>query len=249
MNKRQHSVPYLEQDIELQSEHAQHAFRRMFPRVSRSLYAIDVIMHLLGNEKMAAKAAESVTALIDRCANDLADEVSRYQKVCKDNGVPDRVKFTNPVTAPVKISSPHDSRYLALLLKLDEYVAVTEVLRITAVFDARQKEALLDAQYEARQRVINVGSRIVGHANAAWETAAKAGKKQEATDAGAVEPTVEETSDSNTEGATVSPSATAEEKSVTPIPESSEPLPALPETDQSEQKPARASRRRKTAAA
>lgn len=246
--KRQHSVPYLEQELRLHSEHAQHAFRRVFPRVSRALYAIDVIMHLIGNDKTAAKAAESVNALIDRCASDLREDVARYQKLCKDNGVPDRVKFTNPMMAAVRISSPFDSRYLALLLALDDFVSVTEVLRITAVFDAKQKEALLNAQYTARQRVMNVGSRIIGHANAAWETAAKAGKKQEAADAGAVEPTAEDASDGNTETTPATEAIVAEANPGAAGPEQTEPSPPAPETEQPEQKISRATKRRKAVA-
>lgn len=246
--KRQHSVPYLEQELRLHSEHAQHAFRRVFPRVSRALYAIDVIMHLIGNDKTAAKAAESVNALIDRCASDLREDVARYQKLCKDNGVPDRVKFTNPMMTAVRISSPFDSRYLALLLALDDFVSVTEVLRITAVFDAKQKEALLNAQYTARQRVMNVGSRIIGHANAAWETAAKAGKKQEAADAGAIEPTAEDTSDGVAETAATIEAAVAETNPETLSLPPTEPSPAPLEAEQPEQKTPRASKRRKAVA-
>lgn len=246
--KRQHSVPYLEQEVRLNSEHAQHAFRRTFPRVSRALYAIDVIMHLIGNEKMAAKAAESVNTLIDRCANDLVDDLARYEKVCKDNGVPDRVRFTNPLVTPVRISSPFDSRYLGLLQKLDDFVAATEVLRITAVFDARQKEALLNAQYMARQRVMNIGSRIIGHANAAWETAAKAGKKQEAAEAGAIQPAEEEMSNDPSENALAPEASPAELDPITAGPEQAEPLPAPAEAEQPEPKPARATKRRKAAA-
>ncbi len=193
--KRQHSVPYLEQEIQLHSEQAQHAFRRVFSRVSRALYAIDVIMHLIGNEKTAAKAGESVNTLIDRCSNDFREEIERYRKLCKDNGAPERVKFSNPLVTSVKISSPYDSRYLALLTNLDELMSVTEVLRIAAIFDAKQKEALLEFQYAARQRVMNVGSRIIGLANAAWQTADKAGKKQEATEAGAVEPAADDSAE------------------------------------------------------
>ncbi len=257
--KRQHSVPYLEQEIRLHSEHAQHAFRRMFSRVSRALYAIDVIMHLIGNDKTAEKAAESVNALIDRCAADFREEVERYRKLCKDNGAPERVKFSNPLVVAVKISSPYDSRYLALLTTLDELMAVTEVLRIAAIFDAKQKEALLGFQYTARQRVINVGSRIVGLANAAWQTADKAGKKQEAAEAGAVEPTAEDNAEiaAPTEleaNASATPSelaAPAEENGPPPEEELATADPSGAEagdTEAAEPKPAKSSRRRKAAA-
>lgn len=246
-SKRQHSVPYLEQELRLQSEHAQHAFKRTFFRVSRALYAIDVIMHLIGNDKTAAKAAESVNALIDRCASDLRDELTRYQKICKDNGVPDRVKFTNPMITVVRISSPFDSRYLALLLALDDVMATTEVLRITAVFDSKQKEALLTFQYAARQRVMNVGSRIIGHAEAAWQTAAKAGKKQEATEAGAVETTAEEISETDAEGVTVAESTNVETGLGTVGREKTESFQPVSE-EQLEQQTANATKRRTVAA-
>jgi hypothetical protein len=254
--KRQHSVPYLEQEVRLHSEHAQHAFRRMFSRVSRALYAIDVIMHLIGNDQTAAEAAESVSTLIDRCANDLREEIERYRKICIDNGAPERAKFTNPLITAVRISSPHDSRYLALLAALDELISVTEVLRIAAVFNVKQKEALLNFQYTARQRVMNIGSRIVGLANAAWKTVDKAGKKQEATEAGAVEPVEEGAARAATEpGAELL--ATPEEEITPPTAEEVTPPadrePAVEESEASETqheepKPAKTTRRRRAVA-
>lgn len=254
--KRQHSVPYLEQEVRLHSEHAQHAFRRMFSRVSRALYAIDVIMHLIGNDQTAVKAAESVNTLIDRCANDLREEVERYRKICTDNGAPERVKFTNPLITAVRISSPHDSRYLALLTSLDELMSVTEVLRIAAVFDVKHKEALLNFQYTARQRVMNVGSRIVGLANAAWKTVDKAGKKQEATEAGAVEPVEEDAARAATEPEAEPLSASQEEATPITAEEATPPGDhelaveelAAPETEHEEPKRAKSTRRRKAVA-
>lgn len=250
--KRHYSVPYLEQEIQLQSEQAQHAFHRVFARVSRALYAIDVIMHLIGNDKTAAKAAESVNALIERCSNDFQEEIEQYRKLCKDNGAPERVKFSKPLVTSVKISSPFDSRYLALLTNLDELVSVTEVLRIAAIFDVTQKEALLHFQYTARQRVMNIGSRIVGLADAAWQTADKAGKKQEATEAGAVEPAADDSGEvtPTTEATEIAPSAEdlLPSAEVTPIDESAVQRPEATTTEATESKPAKSARRRKVAA-
>ena len=68
---RTYSRPVFDQTVTLQREQAQRVYEREFRRVVEALYAIDVILRIIGDSQEADTVESMVSEMIGECANEI----------------------------------------------------------------------------------------------------------------------------------------------------------------------------------
>jgi hypothetical protein len=173
---RAYSRPAFDRRITIQSEQAQRVFEREFPRVVSALYAIDVILRIIGDDHEIDEIESVVGAMISECAKDLQNEKARIDKVREDNGITSLPRYTNPEQVEVRIVSPQVAQFVALLQKMDELMISLDALWLCGVLSNKQRS---DGVYQWQQRLLRLGRRIVAIERRARASAGKRGKGAE----------------------------------------------------------------------
>jgi hypothetical protein len=177
---RAYSRPVFDQRITIQSEQAQRVFEREFARVVSSLYAIDVILRIIGDDREIDEVEGMVGAMIGDCAKDIQDEKGRIEKLREDNGITASPRYTNPEQVEVRIVSPQVSQFVALLQKMDELMIALDALWLCGVLSNKQRS---DGVYQWQQRLLRLGRRIVAIERRARASAGRRGKLAEVREA------------------------------------------------------------------
>lgn len=177
---RAYSRPVFDQHITIQSEQAQRVFEREFPRVVSSLYAIDVILRIIGDDREIDEVEGMVGAMIGDCAKDIQNEKGRIEKLREDNGITTSPRYTNPEQVEVRIVSPQVSQFVALLQKMDELMIALDALWLCGVLSNKQRS---DGVYQWQQRLLRLGRRIVAIERRARASAGRRGKLAEVREA------------------------------------------------------------------
>lgn len=177
---RAYSRPVFDQRITIQSEQAQRVFEREFARVVSSLYAIDVILRIIGDDREIDEVEGMVGAMIGDCAKDIQDEKGRIEKLREDNGITASPRYTNPEQVEVCIVSPQVSQFVALLQKMDELMIALDALWLCGVLSNKQRS---DGVYQWQQRLLRLGRRIVAIERRARASAGRRGKLAEVREA------------------------------------------------------------------
>lgn len=177
---RAYSRPVFDQRITIQSEQAQRVFEREFARVVSSLYAIDVILRIIGDDREIDEVEGMVGAMIGDCAKDIQNEKGRIEKLREDNGITASPRYTNPEQVEVRIVSPQVSQFVALLQKMDELMIALDALWLCGVLSNKQRS---DGVYQWQQRLLRLGRRIVAIERRARASAGRRGKLAEVREA------------------------------------------------------------------
>ncbi len=177
---RTYSRPVFDQAITLCSEQAQRVFEREFPRVVSSLYAIDVILRIIGDDREIDEVEGMVGAMIGDCAKDIQNEKGRIEKLREDNGITSSPRYTNPEQVEVRIVSPQVAQFAALLQKMDDLMIALDTLWLCGVLSNKQRA---DGVYQWQQRLLRLGRRIVAIERRARASAGRRGKEVEVREA------------------------------------------------------------------
>jgi hypothetical protein len=173
---RAYSRPAFDRRITIQSEQAQRVFEREFPRVVSALYAIDVILRIIGDDHEIDEIESVVGTMIGECAKDLQNEKARIDKVREDNGITSLPCYSNPEQVEVRIVSPQVAQFAALLQKMDDLMISLDALWLCGVLSNKQRS---DGVYQWQQRLLRLGRRIVAIERRARVSAGKRGKGAE----------------------------------------------------------------------
>jgi len=103
---RAYSRPVFDQHITIQLEQTQRVFEREFPRVVSALYAIDVILRIIGDDREIDEVEGMVGAMIGECAKDIQNEKGRIEKVREDNGITSSPRYANPEQVEYALCRP-----------------------------------------------------------------------------------------------------------------------------------------------
>lgn len=177
---RAYSRPVFDQRITIQSEQAQRVFEREFPRVVSSLYAIDVILRIIGDDREIDEVEGMVGAMIGDCARDIQNEKGRIEKLREDNCITASPRYTHPEHVEVRIVSPQVAQFVALLQKMDELMIALDTLWLCGVLTNKQRA---DGVYQWQQRLLRLGRRIVAIERRARASAGTRGKEAEVREA------------------------------------------------------------------
>ena len=164
----------------LQIEQSQRVYEREFRRVVGVLYAIDVILRIIGNSQEADTVEGMVSEMIGECANDIKSEQARFDKLREDNGITATPRYTHPGQVQIRIVSPQAAQFAALLRNMDALLVSLDTLWLCGVMGNKQRG---NGVYQWQQRLLRLGRKIVDIEKWARVSAARRGKGDEVREA------------------------------------------------------------------
>ena len=177
-SKRAFSKPVLEQTLTIHSQNAQYVLQRghSFLLVVRALYAISVVLRIIGEESDMDRIEALVSERIDAVADSLRAEHARLKKLADDEGGVPALRYTNPREVTLQLSSPQLAQYVRLILLLDQTLMLLDGLWFAGVLSNKQRK---DATHDLRRLVYRLGRELIDLERRARESALRAGKGAE----------------------------------------------------------------------
>jgi Tfp pilus assembly protein PilO len=157
-SKRLFSRPVFDEHITIHSDHAQRLLDRGLFKVAAALYAIDVILRIVGDDTEMDQVEAVVTALIGDCAQAMHGEEARLEALRKQSGLSRIPRYLAPRSLTVHVSSPQMAQYTALIQSLDRLMIGIDTLWLSGVMSNKQRA---NGCYEWRIRLLRVGREIV----------------------------------------------------------------------------------------
>jgi hypothetical protein len=172
---RPYSRPVFDQELTLRTEPALRVIAREFERVVESLYAIDVILRIIGEPDAIDEIEDLVSRLIGDCAADVQREQARLDQLKEDHGVSQVPRYTHPETRTVRIVSPQVAQFVALVGRLDDLMVALDALWLCGILGNKQRA---NGAYQWQQRLLKLGRRIVAIEQRARISARRRGKDE-----------------------------------------------------------------------
>jgi hypothetical protein len=176
-NKRTFSKPVLDQTFTIHSQNAQYVLQRghSFLLVVRALYAISVVLRIVGEESDMDQIEDLVSERIDAVAKRLGDEHARLKKLADDEGGVPVPRYTNPREVTLQLSSPELAQYVRLILLLDQTLMLLDGLWFAGILSNKQRK---DATHDLRRLVYGLGREIIDLERRARDSVVRAGKSE-----------------------------------------------------------------------
>lgn len=172
-----HSQPIFYQKLTVQSMQAQRVMNRSFRAVAGSLFRIDVILRIIGEQAAVDIVEKNVIDNIKKVADELEKEISASKGLMDENGIFQLPTYTNPEDHDIEIKSPQIASFARLVARLDVLMAQIDTLWINgSILDNKQRA---NATYQWQQRLIRLAGRIIGLEKRARIAAYNAGKREE----------------------------------------------------------------------
>ena len=144
-SRRAISRPIFERTFNINSEQAIRVIRDSYHRLMVSLYAIDVILRIIGREETVDEIESIVSQMITECAEQLQQEKMRLEKLKADNGISETPTYTHPREFVAKIASPQIAQFVELIRLLDQLMIVMDTLWLCQVISNKH---CIDARYQ-----------------------------------------------------------------------------------------------------
>lgn len=170
------SVPAFEQKLKLNTLQAQKVMRRVFSRAAGSLYRIDVILRIISGDEDAERVELIINTMLGEVEAALQQAGKEMAASLEENGVDGLPVYDAPTEETVRITSPHVARFVSMVRKLDALIAQIDALWLSGLMTNKERN---DAVYRWQQRVIGLGSRIIGLERRARQAAQRQGKGAE----------------------------------------------------------------------
>ena len=170
------SRPVFERSIKIQSEQAIRVIRHSYGRLIRSLYAIDVILRIVGQEQAIDDIEGIVSTMIGDCALQLQQEKARLDKLCADNGIAESPRYTHPTDFKARITSPQIAQFVELIRLLDHLMIAMDTLWLCQILTNKQCSV---ARYQWQQRLHRLARRIVSIEQRAHQAAYAQGRGED----------------------------------------------------------------------
>jgi hypothetical protein len=170
------SRPVFERTIKINSEQANRVIRKSYDRLIKSLYAIDVILRIVGDELAIDEVEGIVSTMIGDCAQQLQQEKARLDKLYTENGLTETPIYTNPTDFKAQITSPQVAQFLELIKLLDQLMMVMDTLWLCQILSSKH---CAEAHYHWQQRLQRLASRIVTIEQRAHRAAYAQGRGEE----------------------------------------------------------------------
>jgi hypothetical protein len=170
------SIPAFEQKLKLNTLQAQKVMRRVFSRAAGSLYRTDVILRIIGGDKEAEQVEMVINTMIKEVEDGLQETQKEMAELLEENGVDELPVYDSPTEETVRITSPHVARFVSLVRKLDALIVRIDAMWLSGLMTNKDRN---DAVYRWQQKVIGLGSRIIGLERRARLAARKKGKGEE----------------------------------------------------------------------
>ncbi len=175
-SRRRFSRPVFDETITVHSDHAQRLIDRGLFRVSAALYAIDVILRIIGDDA----EMDQVEAIVNQSIADFAQAMSREQEqmtlLRTQRGVTRVPRYEAPRTLTVHVHSPQMAQYTALIQSLDQLMMTIDTLWLNGALTSKQR---VNGCYAWRVRLLRIGRDIINLERRARASADRQGKADE----------------------------------------------------------------------
>lgn len=175
-SKRRFSRPVFDETITVHSDHAQRLIDRGLFRVSSALYAIDVILRIIGDDDEMDQVEEIVNTAIGDCAEAMSRELEQMTLLRTQRGVTRVPRYEAPRTLTVHVHSPQMAQYTALIQSLDRLTIAIDTLWLNGALTSKQR---VNGCYAWRVRLLRIGRDIVDLERRARVSADRQGKADE----------------------------------------------------------------------
>ena len=175
-SRRAISRPIFERTFSINSEQAIRVIRNSYHRLMVSLYAIDVILRIIGREETVDEIESLVSQMIAECAEQLQQEKSRLEKLKADNGISETPTYTHPREFVAKIASPQIAQFVELIRLLDQLMIVMDTLWLCQVISNKH---CIAARLQWQQRLQRLANKIVTMERHAHQAAYEQGHGEE----------------------------------------------------------------------
>jgi hypothetical protein len=178
IQKRRFSKPVLDQTLTIHSQNAQYVLQRghSFVLVVKALYAISVVLRIIGEESDMDQIEALVSERIEAVAQTLQDEHARLKALADEEGGVPVPRYTNPREVTLQLSSPQLAHYVRLVLLLDKILMLLDGLWFAGLLSNKQRK---EATHRLRRLVYGLGRSIIDLERRARESARRAGKDAE----------------------------------------------------------------------
>lgn len=170
------SRPVFKRVLKVNSLQAQRVIERSFQRVSDSLFSIDVILRIIGEQDEIDQVESIIQEHIEKVSVDLDTATNQLKKLMEDNGIEGAPEYTSPNQYDIEINSPQVAQFAHLVRKLDNLMLLVDTLWLNSILTSKQRK---DATYQWQQRLIKLAGRIIGIEKRARISAHSKGKKDE----------------------------------------------------------------------
>ncbi|EPK2935542.1 hypothetical protein I9Y58_004993, partial [Citrobacter freundii] len=128
-----YSRPVFKQVLKVNSLQAQRVMERSFERVSNSLFSIDVILRIIGEQDEIDQVETVILEHISKVSEDLDKATAQLNKLMEDNGIDMMPGYTNPNEYTIEINSPQVAQFAHLIRKLDTLMGIVDTLWLNTV--------------------------------------------------------------------------------------------------------------------
>lgn len=168
-----HSRAFVEEEIFLRSDEAQHVAQHSGRQAVISLQKIAVVLGYLTKDKQVREVEAMIDKAIDKAAAEIAAEMARVQKLIADNGVTVTPRFNHPVTITVALTTPSAVAYYGLIRQLDELMFRVHQLWFGRVWYNQQRRA---AGIQWQRKLMALATHINQTEQRAWKAFQKKGR-------------------------------------------------------------------------
>ena len=175
-SRRAISRPIFQRTFAVNSEQAIRVIRNSYQRLMVSLYAIDVILRIIGREETVDEIESLVSQMIAECAEQLQQEKSRLETLKADNGISETPNYTHPREFVAKIASPQIAQFVELIRLLDQLMIVMDTLWLCQVISNKH---CIAARLQWQQRLQRLANKIVTMERHAHQAAYEQGHGEE----------------------------------------------------------------------
>ncbi|MCA2486804.1 MULTISPECIES: hypothetical protein, partial [Vibrio] len=127
------SRPVFKRVLKVNSLQAQRVVERSFQRVSDSLFSIDVILRIIGEQDEIDQVESIIQEHIEKVSVDLDTATNQLQKLMEDNGIEGAPEYTSPNQYDIEINSPQVAQFAHLVRKLDNLMLLVDTLWLNSI--------------------------------------------------------------------------------------------------------------------
>lgn len=171
-----HSRAFVEEEIFLRSDEAQHVAKHSGHQVILSLQKLAVVLGYLAKDKHVREVEKMVDHAIDKAATEIAAEMARVQKLIADNGINVTPRFNHPVTITAALTTPAAVAYYGLIRQLDELMFRVHQLWFGRVWHNQQRR---EAGIQWQRKLMALATHINHTEQRAWKALQKKGRPEE----------------------------------------------------------------------
>jgi len=169
----------LMRSVTLHTVEAKRVYKRTFEYAARNLYAIDVLTAKMLSSEKNEIMFKTVEDWLGEVRKDLQNEHERIITLYQQVDVQEHIHYTKPEVFTAEISTPLATRYLNLIVLLDEFLSKVHTLWLIDAIESSKSQV---RTYQWQQRLIKLAGRFRALANGVRGEIKKSRSKDQATE-------------------------------------------------------------------